>query len=159
MSAALEYPLPEHDPFDRAVGLLGGERHLGRRVSGPMDVHDVILEGMPSSAAVCLFAELDHLKVDRAMENAVGFSLRTFQRRRGAPERMLTREQGGKLWLFAEILALASDVLGTQDAAERWLETPAIALERHRPLDLLATPAGTEMVRDLLGRMRTGVYT
>lgn len=145
--------------FDRAIHLLGGEQHLGRRVMGPLDVHVVILNGMPASAVIYLIKELNHLKVTKSMEGAVGFSLRTLQRRRGMPGKPLTREQGGKIWQFAEVLALATEVLGSQDAAERWLESPVMALNRNRPIDLLATPAGTEMVKDLLGRLQYGVYT
>jgi putative toxin-antitoxin system antitoxin component (TIGR02293 family) len=36
---------------------------------------------------------------------------------------------------------------------------PAIALDRRRPVDLLSSPAGTELVEQLLGRMEYGVYT
>ena len=145
--------------FDRAVNLLGGAKRLGRAVAGPLDVHVVILNGMPSSVVMVLLKELEHLKLTRSMETAVGFSLRTLQRRKGLPNKPLTREQGGKVWQFAEVLALATDVMGSQEAAERWLESQVMALDRNRPIDLLATPAGIEMVKDLLGRLQYGVYT
>ena len=145
--------------FDRAVQLLGGAQHLGRQVVGQLDAHAVILNGMPTSAVTCLLKDLAHLKVTKSIEGAVGFSLRTLQRRRGRPEGLLTPEQGGKIWLFAEVLALATEVLGSQDAAERWLESPVMALDGNQPIDLLATSAGTEMVKELLGRLQYGVYT
>jgi putative toxin-antitoxin system antitoxin component (TIGR02293 family) len=61
----------------------------------------------------------------------------------------------GKL---AEILAKATAVLGSQQEAERWLEQPAIGLDQRRPIDLLATPAGTKIVKDFLTRLEFGVY-
>jgi putative toxin-antitoxin system antitoxin component (TIGR02293 family) len=62
----------------------------------------------------------------------------------------------GKL---AEILAKATALLGSPQEAERWLEQPAIGLDQQRPIDLLATPAGTKIVEDYLTRVEFGVYT
>ena len=59
----------------------------------------------------------------------------------------------------AEILAKAAEVFGTQDEAEQWLERAAPGLDGRRPLDLLATPVGVELVKDLLERLDYGVYT
>jgi len=58
----------------------------------------------------------------------------------------------------AEILAKASAILGSQEVAERWLQTPAIGLNRQRPIDLLATRAGAEIVENFLSQLEYGVY-
>ena len=68
-------------------------------------------------------------------------------------------EQSGRTWKLAEILAKATAVLGSKEDAEQWLEKPAIGLDQRKPMDLLATPAGVEMVEDYLGRLEYGVYT
>jgi putative toxin-antitoxin system antitoxin component (TIGR02293 family) len=60
---------------------------------------------------------------------------------------------------FAEILARAATLFGSRAAAEQWLEQPAIGLDHRRPIDLMATPAGLELVEDYLGRIEYGVYT
>jgi putative toxin-antitoxin system antitoxin component (TIGR02293 family) len=60
---------------------------------------------------------------------------------------------------FTEILARATTLLGAQTAAEQWLEQPAIGLDQRRPIDLMTTPAGPELVEDYLGRIEYGVYT
>jgi putative toxin-antitoxin system antitoxin component (TIGR02293 family) len=86
-------------------------------------------------------------------------SLRTIQRRKEAPSKRLNQEQSGRTWKFAEILAKATAVLGSQEEAEQWLQRPAMGLDQRRPLDLLATPAGVEIVQDFLGRLEYGVYT
>ncbi len=145
--------------FDRVVALLGGEKMLHRSVDSQMDAHDLILRGIPSEALAHLLGSLDRLRLATSVERAVGLSLRTFQRRKEAGAKPLSQEQSGKTWKFAEVLASATGVLGSQDAAEQWLEAPAMALDGKRPIELLATPAGTEMVEDLLGRMLYGVYT
>lgn len=43
-------------------------------------------------------------------------------------------------------------------AAERWLMKPAMGLGRRRPLDLLETAAGCELVADHLIQLEFGVY-
>lgn len=85
-------------------------------------------------------------------------SLRTFQRRKDAPDKPLSQEQSGRTWKFAEILAKATEVFGSQEEAEQWLERPAIGLDQRRPIDLLATPAGVELVEQYLTRLAYGVY-
>ncbi len=77
-------------------------------------------------------------------------SLRTFQRFKVAPK-PLGKEQSGQAWKFAEILAKATAVLGSQEAAEQWLN--ACGTDQRRPIDLLATPAGVKLVEDFLVRL------
>ena len=57
-------------------------------------------------------------------------------------------EQSGRAWKFADILAKATGVFGSQAEAEQWLDRPAIGLDQHRSIDLLTTPAGLELVED-----------
>lgn len=60
---------------------------------------------------------------------------------------------------FSEIVTRATTLLGSQTAAEQWLEQPAIGLDQRRPIDLMTTPSGLELVEDYLGRIEYGVYT
>jgi putative toxin-antitoxin system antitoxin component (TIGR02293 family) len=52
----------------------------------------------------------------------------------------------------------AAEVLGSIEEAEQFMERPAIGLDQNRPIDLLATPAGVEMVETYLQRIKYGVY-
>jgi len=49
-------------------------------------------------------------------------------------------------------------VLGSKKAAVRWLTSPALGLDGRRPIDLLRTTKGTDLVRTLLTRMDYDVY-
>ena len=49
-------------------------------------------------------------------------------------------------------------MLGSRTEAEQWLERPAIGLNQRRPIDLLATTAGVEIVENYLERIEHGVY-
>lgn len=138
--------------------LLGGRPVLRRAVDSPLDAHAMLLDGLPGQALAHLVEHLTVLQMTPALERAMGMSLRTFQRRRDAPDRPLSPEQSGRTWTFAAVLARATAVFGSQEAAERWLERPAMGLDRCRPLDLLATPAGVELVEEFLERLEYGVY-
>lgn len=142
------------------VEFLGGASLFKHRLGTALDAHEMLLHGLPGEALTHLVETLRVFRVtDEALEKAFGMSLRTFQRRKEAPAKPLNREQSGRTWKFAEILARATELFGSQEEAERWLGRPAMALNRHRPIDLLTTPAGVELVEDLLGRIEYGVYT
>jgi putative toxin-antitoxin system antitoxin component (TIGR02293 family) len=50
-------------------------------------------------------------------------------------------------------------VFGSHAAAEHWLATPAIGLDQRRPVDLLQSAEGTDLVTALLTRIDHCVYT
>jgi putative toxin-antitoxin system antitoxin component (TIGR02293 family) len=139
--------------------LLGGSRTLGHRLDASLDAHEMLLRGMPGAALMHLVGHLAILRKPDSFEKAIGMSLRTFQRRKEAPGKPLSLEQSGRTWKFAEILAKATTVFGSQAEAEQWLERPATGLDQRRPIDLLATQAGVEIVQSFLQRLEYGVYT
>jgi putative toxin-antitoxin system antitoxin component (TIGR02293 family) len=159
MTAAAEKPAPkgQRDDLRKVADLLGGPRILSRRITSALDAHELLLDGLPGSALTHFVSHLLFIQTD-SLEKAFGMSLRTFQRRKDAPDKPLSQEQSGRTWKFAEILAKATDVFGSQEEAEQWLERPAIGLDQRRPIDLLATPAGIELVEQYLTRLAYGVY-
>lgn len=151
---------PEDTEIGRTVRLLGGPRALHRPVETPLEAHDLLSEGLPGHALDQLVRQVAILQTPHHgnLERAVGISLRTYQRKKDALDKPLSPEQSGRAWKFAEILARAIEVFGSQDEAEAWLERPAVGLEQRRPLDLFSTPAGVEAVEDHLTRLEHGVY-
>ncbi|WP_457492093.1 type II RES/Xre toxin-antitoxin system antitoxin [Tardiphaga sp. P5_C7] len=143
---------------EKVADLLGGPSVLSRRITSSLDAHELLMHGLPGSALNHLVHCLLVIHKTDSLEKAVGMSLRTFQRRKDAPAKPLSQEQSGRTWKFAEILANATDVFGSQEEAEQWLERPAIGLDQRRPIDLLATPAGVELVEQYLERIAYGVY-
>jgi putative toxin-antitoxin system antitoxin component (TIGR02293 family) len=144
--------------FKPVVDILGGTKVLKRKVSSALDAHELLLRGLPGAALTYLVDSLLLIHDPVSLEKAVGVSWRTFQRRKADPAKLLSREQSGRTWKFAEILAKATEVLGSRSAAEEWLERPAIGLDRRRPIDLLTTAAGVEIVENYLERIEYGVY-
>lgn len=159
MAVAAEKGHPESGgELQKVANLFGGARILSRRLTSVLDAHELLLHGLPPSALDHLFAQLIFIRKTESLEKAVGMSLRTYQRRKDAPAKPLSQEQSGRAWKFAEILAKATDVFGSQAEAEQWLERPAVGLDQRRPIDLLGTPAGVELVEDYLARLEYGVY-
>ena len=149
---------PELGTYQGVVQILGGEKMLHHKVRSPLDVHRLVVDGLPGASLMHLVTHVGLLSDEAMLKKAIGISVRTLQRRKGAPPRSLNSEQGGKAWKFAELLNKATEILGSQQDAEQWLATPAIALEQQAPIDLLSTPTGVELVEDLLERMEYGVY-
>lgn len=145
--------------IERVAALFGGAPVLHQDLKTALDAHDMLAQGLPSSAMGHLVSNLTVLQQDDALERAVGMSIRTFQRRKKNPAKLLTREQSGRTWTFAGILARATSVFGSKEEAEHWLERPALGLNQRRPIDLLATSAGAEIVEVFLRRLEHGVYT
>ena len=139
--------------------MLGGRRVLGRDLETELDAHEILLRGLPTTAFNSLVNRLVVIGKSASFYKATGLSLRTYQRHKDAPAKPLNLDQSGRTWKFAEILAKATRLFGSQAEAELWLDRPAIGLDQRRPIELLTTPAGVELVEDYLSRLEYGVYT
>jgi propane monooxygenase coupling protein len=144
--------------IEETSDLLGGSQILGSQIKSELEAHEMLNQGLPRAALNSLVDKLHFIESDEASE-ALGMSLRTLQRHKNTPDEHLDVQQSGRAWKFAEILAKATHVLGSQDEAEQWLRRPAIGLDQQRPIDLLTTPAGVQLVEDYLGRLEYNVYT
>jgi len=157
----MPHPIPiEQGELKRVEALLGGQKVIRHKLETRQDAHEVIRHGLPARALLGLLAKLVVLRPENvSLEKAIGMSLRTFQRKKAAPAKVLNREQSGRTLKFAEVLAMAIEVFGSQQDAEEWLQRPAMGLNNQRPIELLETPAGVELVEDFLTRLEYGVYT
>ncbi len=145
-----------------AYKLLGGSETIPRRVSSSYDAHDLIVEGIPSKAMKYMISHVGILSSEDSLDKAIGISRRTLQRHKSGKATKsahLSREQSSRAWRFAKLLAKASFVLGSQKEAEQWMLEPAYGLDNRRPIDLLASSEGAEIVDEHLTRMEYGVYS
>ena len=131
---------------------------LRKAPQNSIETHEMLLHGLPTKALVHLVKNFAFLRWDKSFALAVGMSQRTYQRHTSKMTKPLNPEQSGRTWKLAEILAKAIAVFGSKEEAEKWLEQPATGLGQRRPIDLLATPAGVELVENFLVRLEYGVY-
>ncbi len=150
-------PVPGDPMIERVVNYLGGAKVIRMKPRSAADIHDLIVVGLPGETIAHVVGRTQHLNQQK-VASALGISARTIQRRRLGSAR-LSPEQGDKAWKFSELMVRAAAVLGGEREAERWFDTPAMALEQRRPIDLLGSSVGAALVGDLLGRMEHGVYT
>lgn len=85
-------------------------------------------------------------------------SERTLRRRR-VKETALTEYESDRLARVLRIVSRAETVLGDEAKAHRWLRRENRALDGSRPIDLLDTDAGAQLVERTLGRLQHGVYS
>lgn len=77
-----------------------------------------------------------------------------------APRPKVKRLSSASTWNEAaqtQILRRAAEVIGSEDAALRWMGTPVRALNYATPISMLHDESGFEAVRVVLGRLEHGV--
>jgi putative toxin-antitoxin system antitoxin component (TIGR02293 family) len=138
----------------RVAERLGMPKILGGSAS-LMKVHEALHAGLPRRALLKAIPEGIPMP---ELLRVFGISLRTFMRLKADPSKRLDPDQSARVWRFAELFTKAEDVLGTHERAVEWMLEPAIALEKRRPIELLTTSVGAQLVDDVIERMRYGVY-
>ncbi len=112
--------------------------------------------GLPVTEFDALRELLDLTVEDLA--GRVGISIATLSRRRQG-DLPLDTTHGDRLWRFARLFQLATDLYdGDEGAARAWLTKPARALDGATPLDHADTEAGAREVEYLIGRLEHAVY-
>jgi putative toxin-antitoxin system antitoxin component (TIGR02293 family) len=141
----------------RQVARLFSPRPSAFHVSSPIGLHECIRLGFPRRWVV-YFLEKQQLPLEESLR-ALNISSRTYHRFKTQGDAPMDADQSARLWNYGEVLSKAEEVLGSREAALDWLSKRAIGLEGHRPLDLLQTLQGAEIVKTLLDRMAYGVYS
>lgn len=141
-----------------AVEFMGGARLFKQVPHSRAEIHGALVKGLPYALLVTLVDQLTALSAEQVAD-AVGISARTLRRQKDHLSKPMPADLASKTWQFAEILAQASAVFGSREAAERWMAQPAMGLDGARPIELLRTLQGSELVTEFLGRLAHGVYT
>ncbi len=137
--------------IERVYRKLGGQQALGEQVSSEADLARIVDRGMRLRV-------LDH--VERA-----GFSKREIElliipartlRHRKARRETLSVDESDRVVRLTRIQALAEDVLGDVDKANRWLREPLGILSGKSPLELARTESGARVVEELLAKIDWG---
>lgn len=89
--------------------------------------------------------------------DVLGISARTLARRRSLGR--LTPVESDRLFRLIALYAQAADVLGSVDATDEWMHSPAVALGDKTPMAYAMNAAGAKRVAQLLTRIDDGVYS
>lgn len=122
-----------------------------------LKAHDLVAKGIGIAEAKQVLA--DFVLIDeKQFYSVLGITPRTMQRRAASASKTLDVNASDRTLRLVSVVHQAQEVLGSQEAAERWLSSPAMGLDQRIPLDLLQSSEGTAMVKTLLSRMEYGVY-
>jgi len=136
--------------------VLGGRKVLGRVVKRAGELAEMVREGLPANSVTALAEKLD--LGNAALSQKLGIPQRTLSRRLSQRSR-LTPAESDRTVRLARLYAQAVEMIGDEEKAARWLDTPNRALGGERPLDQVDTDLGARQVEDILGRIAYGVYS
>ena len=130
------------------------ERYLEDGELSQLDLHHLVLAGLPTAHVAQLLSTFKSIPKSELLA-VLGVSERTLQRRKALT---LPPTVSGAVLDMGGMLRTAASVLGSMEEAEHWLAQPAVAFRGQRPIELLATRQGTQLVRSQLICMEQGVY-
>lgn len=143
------------------AGLLGGSKVLGKDVASrdfdPLLWDHFIQRGMPVSALDALGHCL--LLTQAELLSSIGISARSVQRRKKVGTKTLDTDAATRAVAMAHVIERAVDVMGSPEAADRWLTAPNQALGGAKPLDLAGRPMGSQAVLDVLNSILHGMFS
>ena len=84
-------------------------------------------------------------------------TLRTYQRWLDGENHVLTPSQSEGFAYMEHVYQRARVVFGSDEEAHTWLRKPSVLLDSRKPIDLMGTAIGAQLVLDLLTRIEYGV--
>ncbi len=114
-----------------------------------------VRRGLPVTGVARLQKKLRVRESD--LLSLIGMSAQTFKHRKQEHEH-LNAIESDRLYRLAKIEARAVEVFEDEEIAANWLKSPNRALGG-KPISLLDTEAGTDMVERVLTRIEYGVYS
>jgi len=139
--------------YAQVADILGGEKVLGRSLSSRMDFVELGGVGITKDAASHLarYLSLSLAGVARLLP----VTPRTLQRYSAG--KRLSRAVSEQVLQLAEVVAIGSEVFGDRQNFLDWLSLPSAPLGDRKPIDLLSSRFGVELVIDELGRISHGI--
>lgn len=141
---------------DRVLFYLGGSKTAGVErddLKTALGIVRVVKQGLPYASAA--HARV-HLGLQRKVFDAV-IPRQTLSSTGKRAHHRLTTAQSEKLIRIARTYALAEEAFGDRDRGTHWMGAPNPALDNARPVELLDTAPGGEVIRQMLGRLMYGV--
>ena len=129
-----------------------GLKHLP---SSELELADVASKGLPSTTLTSLSGSLGWTRTELVKQ--LGIAPRTAARRL-ISKKALSSAESERVLRLARVLTRATDVLESSESAKRWLVEPSTALGGRKPLSLLSTDIGTELVLNELGKIDYGFF-
>ena len=138
------------------VNLLGGKRIVTKPILSEFDIISLSNEGITKAS---LDALIGHLGISKKAfsENILDASVKTLERKKSTDK--LDKHTSSLVIEIAKVVEHAFAVFEDEEKVKNWLNTPNMALNSMKPIDLFYIPTGLNMVNTILGRIEEGVYS
>ena len=90
------------------------------------------------------------------LSQLLNISIRTLQRK--SPTDKLSVHVSEHMLSIAEVVMRGTEVLGSERSFETWLHSTLTSLDDRKPIDIMDTSIGTQLILNILGRIEHGVY-
>jgi putative toxin-antitoxin system antitoxin component (TIGR02293 family) len=133
--------------------LLGGTEVIGHKIRNEMDLYEVSKTGLPKKALINLIQNLGFSV--KAMASLLSITERTIQRK--SDTELLDFITSEQILQVADVYSRGNTVFGSQEKFKDWIMLTNKALNNMRPIDLLSSRYGAQMVLDEIGRIEYGI--
>jgi putative toxin-antitoxin system antitoxin component (TIGR02293 family) len=143
---------PARQPLiERVFRKLGGQQALGTNVSSEADLARLVRDGL----RLAILDRLERAGFSRQEIERSVIPARTWRHRKNKRQK-LSVEESDRVVRLARVQAVAEDVFGDAEKANRWLRETLGILDGKSPLDVARTEAGARLVEQLLAKIDWG---
>lgn len=135
---------------------LGYDAKQASKIQTDMDVVQLGREGITRLAVESLASHLGVSKKTFA-EEVLAISVKTLERK--DKKERFDRRVSSQAVEIAKVAQHAYTVFESEERLKRWLHAPLAVIGNNRPVDMLDTMSGINLVHQLLTRIEEGVYS
>lgn len=142
------------DRYTDLITVLGGAQTIKNKVHNKMDLIQLTRSGLPKKSLDTLSTKLG-ISMEK-LSQLLNISIRTLQRKN--PTDKLSVHVSEHMLSIAEVIMRGTEVLGSERSFETWLHSTLTSLDDRKPIDIMDTSIGTQLILNILGRIEHGVY-
>jgi putative toxin-antitoxin system antitoxin component (TIGR02293 family) len=136
-------------------GILGGSTVLGNQIHTDMDLYKLSKQGIPKLALVEFVQNIGTSM--HAMAKILHVTERTLQRKKGMD--LLSENISEHIIQIAEVYTKGNQVFDNNEDLNVWIHAANTALANQKPIDLLSSRYGIQLILNELGRIEHGVFS
>jgi putative toxin-antitoxin system antitoxin component (TIGR02293 family) len=133
--------------------LLGGTEIIGHEIRNEMDLYEISKKGLPKKALVHLIHNLGFTV--KFMASLINITERTIQRKNDIE--LLDKVTSEQVLQIADIYSKGTHIFESSENFSTWITIENKALNNKKPIELLSSRYGAQMVLDELGKIEYGI--
>ena len=135
--------------------LLGGTAVIGHTLKTEMDMYEISRIGLPKKALLHLISNLN-VSI-RSMSPLINMTERTIQRKKDND--LLNISTTEQILQIAKVYSIGNNVFGSAKNFQTWMNAKNTSLGEKKPIELIPSRYGAQMVLDVIGRIEHGIFS